>query len=160
MLTGSVAMGYYAQPRMTRDIDIVVALRPQDAAALLRQLEQDYYVSPEAVSEAATSGVAFNAIHFESVIKVDFIVLPDTPFAREEFGRRKEMLSEDYRFKIISQEDLILSKLQWGRDSESETQLRDVRNLLNGSCDVEYITSWAVRLNLTALLEKALEPHE
>ena len=26
MLTGSVAMSYYATPRMTRDIDIVVAL--------------------------------------------------------------------------------------------------------------------------------------
>ena len=26
MLTGSVAMNYYAQPRMTRDIDLVVAL--------------------------------------------------------------------------------------------------------------------------------------
>ena len=26
MLTGSLAMSYYARPRMTRDIDIVVAL--------------------------------------------------------------------------------------------------------------------------------------
>ena len=32
MLTGSMAMNYYAQPRMTRDIDVVVALRPADAA--------------------------------------------------------------------------------------------------------------------------------
>src|SRR6187401_3070649 len=30
MLTGSMAMNYYAQPRMTRDIDLVVALAPQD----------------------------------------------------------------------------------------------------------------------------------
>jgi hypothetical protein len=30
MLTGSMAMNYYAQPRMTRDIDIVVELTPQD----------------------------------------------------------------------------------------------------------------------------------
>jgi hypothetical protein len=30
MLTGSLAMSYYARPRMTRDIDLVVAL---DAAA-------------------------------------------------------------------------------------------------------------------------------
>ena len=29
MLTGSMAMNYYAQPRMTRDIDIVVALTPK-----------------------------------------------------------------------------------------------------------------------------------
>jgi hypothetical protein len=30
MLTGSVAMSYYAQPRMTRDIDVVVVLKPPD----------------------------------------------------------------------------------------------------------------------------------
>ncbi len=35
MLTGSVAMNYYAQPRMTRDIDVVVALRPADAARVV-----------------------------------------------------------------------------------------------------------------------------
>src|SRR5437763_7624761 len=30
MLTGSMAMNYYAQPRMTRDIDVVVAIKPND----------------------------------------------------------------------------------------------------------------------------------
>ena len=30
MLTGSMAMNYYAQPRMTRDIDLVVALTAVD----------------------------------------------------------------------------------------------------------------------------------
>jgi hypothetical protein len=33
MLTGSVAMNYYAQPRMTRDIDLVAALRETDVEA-------------------------------------------------------------------------------------------------------------------------------
>lgn len=31
MLTGSIAAGYYAQPRMTRDIDLVVELELADA---------------------------------------------------------------------------------------------------------------------------------
>ena len=160
MLTGSVAMSFYAQPRMTRDIDIVVAVHPRDAATIVQHLEREYYISPEAVEEAVASGGAFNAIHFESVIKVDFISLPDTPFAREEFGRRKYMVLGDYRFAIVSQEDLILSKLLWGKDSASELQLRDVRNLLNGNCDLDYIRSWAVRLGVTALLKKVLESHE
>ncbi len=30
--TGSIAAGYYAQPRMTRDIDLVVGLRPHKNA--------------------------------------------------------------------------------------------------------------------------------
>jgi hypothetical protein len=39
MLTGSMAMNYYAQPRMTRDIDLVVAVEPRDAGALAAAFE-------------------------------------------------------------------------------------------------------------------------
>ena len=35
MLTGSVAMNYYSQPRMTRDIDIVVSLVESDTAKMV-----------------------------------------------------------------------------------------------------------------------------
>jgi len=38
MLTGSMAMNYYAQPRMTRDIDLVVALTPQDIDKVVRSV--------------------------------------------------------------------------------------------------------------------------
>ncbi|MBI5506663.1 MAG: hypothetical protein HY899_17890 [Deltaproteobacteria bacterium] len=34
MLTGSMAMHYYAQPRMTRDVAVVVALEPREACVL------------------------------------------------------------------------------------------------------------------------------
>ncbi len=36
MLTGSLAMNYYAQPCMTRDIDVVVWLEPQDVDVIVR----------------------------------------------------------------------------------------------------------------------------
>lgn len=42
MLTGSVAMNYYAQPRMTRDIDLVVALAPEDGERVRQIFEPDY----------------------------------------------------------------------------------------------------------------------
>ena len=41
MLTGSMAMNYYAEPRMTRDIDLVVALRPGDAEKLREVFGRD-----------------------------------------------------------------------------------------------------------------------
>ena len=40
MLTGSMAMNYYAQPRMTRDIDLVVALTHTDRSADSRLLDE------------------------------------------------------------------------------------------------------------------------
>ena len=41
MLTGSMAMNYYAQPRMTRDIDIVVALGTTDVDPIVRLFTPD-----------------------------------------------------------------------------------------------------------------------
>ena len=84
MLTGSMAMSHYAQPRMTRDIDLVIELRSADAPRLAAFLTGDYYVSEEAAVDAARRRSMFNAIHFRSSIKVDLIILPDSPFAREE----------------------------------------------------------------------------
>jgi hypothetical protein len=39
MLTGSLAMIYYATPRMTRDIDLVVAMNADDAEQLKQLLK-------------------------------------------------------------------------------------------------------------------------
>ena len=75
MLTGSVAMNYYAQPRMTRDIDLVAALDETDVEAFAQLFEADYYLDRQAVTRAVASRSLFNLIHNESVIKVDFIVL-------------------------------------------------------------------------------------
>lgn len=51
MLTGSMAMNYYAQPRMTRDIDLVVALAPEDTEKVVELFRPDYYISAEAVRD-------------------------------------------------------------------------------------------------------------
>jgi len=49
MITGSVAMNYYAFPRMTRDIDIVIELHRKDLTTFLGLFENDFYLSPDAI---------------------------------------------------------------------------------------------------------------
>jgi len=44
ILTGSVALNSYATPRMTRDIDLVVAFFLKDAERIADVLGDDYYV--------------------------------------------------------------------------------------------------------------------
>src|SRR6188472_1317474 len=90
MLTGSMAMNYYAQPRMTRDIDVVVALYPKDVDTILSVFSPEYYVAREAVSQSIAHVSIFNLIHQESVIKVDCIVRKPTEYRRQEFERRRE----------------------------------------------------------------------
>jgi hypothetical protein len=154
MLTGSMAMNYYAQPRMTRDIDVVVALRPADAARVVQLFSPDYYVSREAVDNSIAQQSLFNLLHNESVIKVDCIVRKQTEYRLAEFNRRQRIEIEDFKTWIVSKEDLILSKLFWARDSRSELQLRDVKNLVSTGCDRAYIQRWTQDLGIANLWEE------
>jgi hypothetical protein len=53
----------------------------------------------------------------------------------------------------VAPEDLILSKLEWAKDSRSEVQLNDVRNLLKDvkRLNRSYLTRWAKALGVEAL---------
>lgn len=55
---------------------------------------------------------------------------------------------------ITSREDLILSKLIWARDANSELQKRDVRTLLDDSVDWSYLREWATKLGISDMLEE------
>lgn len=154
MLTGSMAMNYYAQPRMTRDIDVVVALAPQDADKVVRLFTPDYYVSRDAVCSSIAHESLFNLIHLESVIKVDCIVRKNTPYRLAEFERRQRIAIEDFSTWIASKEDLIISKLWWAKDTHSELQLRDVKNLAATGCDTAYIVRWTRELGLLNLWQE------
>lgn len=154
MLTGSMAMNYYAQPRMTRDIDVVVALQPADAARVVQLFSPDYYVSREAVDSSIARTAMFNLIHNESVIKVDCIVRKHSEYRLNEFNRRLRIRIEDFETWIVSKEDLILSKLFWAKDSHSELQLRDVQNLVSTGCDRAYIGRWTMELGVASLWQE------
>lgn len=154
MLTGSMAMNYYARPRMTRDIDIVIDLKGGNARTVAEIFADDYLISPEAVKNAIARESMFNIIHNEGVIKVDFIVRKSSEYRAVEFSRRQRVGIADFEAYLVSREDLILSKLLWARDSRSDFQLRDVRNLLGAPCDEEYLDLWASRLTVSSLLEE------
>lgn len=154
MLTGSMAMNYYAQPRMTRDIDVVVALRPADAERVVKLFSPDYYISREAVDNSIAQQSLFNLIHNESVIKVDCIVRKQDEYRLNEFNRRQRIKIRDFETWIVSKEDLILSKLFWAKDSRSEVQLRDVKNLVATGCDRTYIEHWTDELGLANLWQE------
>lgn len=156
MVSGSTAMNFYAEPRMTRDIDIVVELEPGDAPKVVGLLGAEFYVDEETVCDAIERRSMFNAIHVAEALKVDFVVRKDEPYRVEELSRRRRVRLGESELWAVAPEDLVLSKLVWGKDSESELQLRDVRNLLaSASLDRHYLDEWARRLGVAELLEKA-----
>ena len=52
MVTGSMAMAFYATPRMTRDVDIIINLLPMHANKVYDLFKDDYYIDKETVRQA------------------------------------------------------------------------------------------------------------
>ncbi len=154
MLTGSYAMAYYATPRMTRDLDLVVALNESNIDRIVSAFSPDFYVDGDAARAAVASQRLFNLLHLESGVKVDFIVQKHVEFRQLEFSRRQAVDLNGVATWIVSREDLILSKLVWARDAGSELQRRDVRALLDSSVDLAYVERWAERLDVASLLRE------
>ena len=72
-----------------------------------------------------------------------------------EFDRRRRVELAGIPLWIVSVEDLILSKLEWSRESRSEQQRRDVKLLLEAPLDRAYLDEWAARLDLDGLPKEA-----
>ncbi len=81
----------------------------------------------------------------------------DLPYRREEFRRRRQVTIDGQHMWLVSPEDLILSKLDWAKDSRSELQLRDVRGLLRAvpGLDEAYLERGADELGIPHLLREA-----
>lgn len=156
MLTGSMAMMFYAVPRMTRDIDLVVECQDEDIDALVEAFAEDCYISAAAVRDAVNTRGMFNVIHTEMAIKADFVVRRATDYRKLEFSRSRVVDLDGLVVTVVSPEDLILSKLDWARDSHSESQYRDVSQLLRAvpGLDFAYLDNWARELDVAAKLKE------
>lgn len=157
MLTGSFALAFYATPRMTRDLDIVIAIDAGRVAELTASFQKDYYVDPDMIRSALEAESLFNLMHYATGMKVDLIVRKSTPYGVHEFTRRRQVQLGDVLTWVVSREDLILSKLVWAKESGSDMQLRDVEQLISGQVDVEYLRTWATDLGVSSRLEAFLQ---
>lgn len=154
MVTGSMALNYYARPRMTRDVDVVVALELTDADRVVALFARDFICEAEAVRDAIRTRGMFNLIHREWVVKVDIVVRKDSAWRIEELGRRRRVRLGPAEIAIVTAEDLLLSKLEWARESRSGMQLGDERSLIASvdTLDWGYIEHRARALGIALML--------
>lgn len=151
MLTGSMAMMRYAAFRQTADIDIILEFDSEDKDKFINALGTDYYVPQAAVARAFQTRRIFNVIHIETAFKIDCVPKKSNDFQTSAFNRRAKTDYYGGEIWIISKEDLILSKLWWSKDSDSEMQLTDIRSIMNSGFDKSYAEKWldelGVRIN-------------
>lgn len=163
VLVGSFASSIHGMYRSTADIDILADIKTEQVHSLFQALQNSFYVDEHVMREAVAQGRSFNAIHFDSVFKVDFFVAKSDDFALVQLGRR-ELRSispgTDGTVYVATAEDTMLAKLQWYRsgNATSSTQWNDVVGVLatsKGNLDLKYLRAWAEKLGLNDLLEKA-----
>lgn len=123
-ITGSVASGLYGEPISTQDVDIIVRMTEPQARRLGQALPARFYRNEESLVSAARDGGMVNVIDMDTTFKVDLSVVALTPFHRSVFDRRRGIEFEPGRMKIdvVSPEDIILMKLVWRRDTQSQKQ--------------------------------------
>jgi hypothetical protein len=160
MLSGSIGSGFHGQPRATNDVDIVIAPTESQLYSFLQSLGKDYYVSIESARDALKRQSAFNVIDMKTGWKADFIIRRQRPFSREEFQRRQKISIMGLDTWIVSAEDVILSKLEWAKDSKSDRQFEDALNvaIVQLDClDQDYLHKWAKELQVESSLKQLLE---
>ena len=151
MVTGSLASSYYGEPRSTRDLDIVI---DPDAASLERLVDElvegRFYVDRDAALEALHDRSQFNAMDADAT-KIDFVIRKDRPFSVEEFGRRERVDLLGTPAFVATAEDVVLSKLEWAVETDSDRQLSDAAAILaiDDDLDLAYIDRWAAVLGVT-----------
>lgn len=152
-VTGSWALGTYAEPRMTRDIDIVLDATKLDYDATIRPAFQpDFLVNDPIDLGGRWMG---GLIHKREIVRVDLMFGRTDAWSRSAMERRRRLEHPDLGLVWnISAEDLVLAKLEWS-EGTSELQLRDVRSVIRLVLDLDwpYLERYAAILGIGDRLE-------
>ena len=133
MVTGSAAVTVYGEPRLTHDVDIVIALKQGDAIRLgaLYPSETFYFPPQEVIQRELhrSAGGRFNVVHPATGFKADFYLAQD---ALHRWGMEKKSSVDIGGEKVwlAPPEYVIIRKLQSYREGGSEKHLRDIAGIM------------------------------
>jgi predicted nucleotidyltransferase len=131
MLVGGLAVNFYGIPRMTYDVDLMIALNPENILKLVSRLSDWGYqprvpVNPKDLADEKKRRIwireknmkAFSFYHEKEAIgEID--VLIDLPVPYEELRERAKVFDvEGTRVPVVSVQDLIDLKILAGRQQD------------------------------------------
>jgi hypothetical protein len=158
-ITGGVAAIAYGEPRTTRDLDAVLSIFRADIPKLAQALETAGFYVAGIEDVVAARMETLSITHIESVSRADLILAKDNEFETVKFQRRQLIdVPGIGSLFFASAEDVILSKLQWGRRKQSEKQWRDVLGVFKvkrQSLDFQYLKAWGDRLGVAEEINRA-----
>ncbi len=152
MVVGSFASSAHGVPRTTQDIDVVFDPSPDALEHFLAAIDRDrFYVDLDVARQELRCRGMFNIIDLTTGWKVDLVFRKDTAHAHEELRRRVAGLIAGVPAALATAEDVIIAKLAWARDSQSERQFADIAGILamrGDQLDRAYLDRWIDELDL------------
>lgn len=165
VVVGSFASSARGLQRATRDVDILAQIGADEVDSIYEKLSDRYYIDRLSVRSAVINRSHFNAIHLDSMFKVDVYVPGDSDrLSQQQLLRHlPEKISPDSDEIVYfaTAEDTLLAKLVWYRKGHqtSDRQWADVLGIirLQGErLDRAYLEGWAEELEIKELLNQAL----
>ena len=139
MITGAVASIIYGEPRLTNDIDLVINMDPDEVESFSSAFPiDDFYCPPQEVIRleiARSQRGHFNLIHHATGFKADIYASGRDELHYWGLKNRKSVDVEGEKFWLAPIEYVILRKLEYYREGESEKHLRDISAILAVSSD-------------------------
>ncbi len=140
---GAIALGYYAEPRSTIDLDINIFLTEEDLKRVFEVLEKTgCKIDWEKALRSASERGDFRAYRDENRIDV-FISFH--PYHYQVKKRVRKVPLKNASIPILSPEDLIIFKVLFDRPKDR----LDIENLAAaqiGLLDINYLRHWAREL--------------
>jgi len=158
LLGGALAGAVWGEPRSTLDVDLVIALRPEQIPALSAELEQRDILIPADIMqtqlEERRGDLAIVGYHLSTGFKAELFPLREGDALRASALARRELVELDpplERVYVHTPEDLILYKLQYFDLSAQTKHTRDIVGILlarGPTLDYAYLAKWAGQLGL------------
>lgn len=164
MVSGSVAVIIYGEPRLTHDVDLIVVLEREHIARLPEVFPPaEFYCPPAeviAVEVAREQRGHFNIIHHETGFKADVYLSGRDPLHAWGLARARQLEVEGQVLSVAPPEYVIVRKLEYYREGGSEKHLRDIRSMLNTSSDAIQIAELEKHIVARGLQEAWRQVHE
>lgn len=160
MITGAWSVIYYGRPRASHDIDFVVEIDKREIPKIkeaFQKLSHAYIVDLSLIEDAILHKAMFNLLYLPTGLKLDFWILKDDVFDKTRFARRKKVKLLGQIMSIATQEDTILKKLLWYKESKIEKHFIDaafVYQIQKAHLDEKYLKKWAKKQKTTRLLKE------
>ena len=143
MLVGSFARNYYADPRSTKDADLVLGVTSGSyLKSFLDALGPDFSLQDQMTFETKTGTFRSTLVHRESGFEVEMFHLSSDLYDQERFRRRRATTYEGQPTHVLTAEDVIVTKLRWARGKDRD----DVRDVIamqgSAALDWNYIHHW------------------